>query len=126
MVARLRRHLDANGFDDVALAVGEVMRPSRTPLDDPFVATVVDAAREASGEEPVVWPALGGSIPQHAFVDGLGVPCVWSAYANWDEGNHAPDENLRLELFVQAVKISAAVLARLRDLPRATAEESRA
>ena len=121
MIDILRRHLATHRFDDVTLDVHEVMKPSRTPLANAYVDTVVDALRAASGEEPVLWPSLGGSIPQYAFVEGLGVPCVWSAYANWDEGNHAPDENMRVDLFIQAIKMSASVFTRLRDMPRPAA-----
>ena len=124
MVERLRAHLARHGFDDVTLELHEAMQPSRTPMDNPYVAPVVDAVRDASGEEPVVWPSLGGSIPQYAFVEGLGVPCIWSAYANWDEGNHAPDENMQLDLFLQAIRISASVFARLRDMERPAAPAS--
>ncbi|MFO0997296.1 MAG: M20/M25/M40 family metallo-hydrolase [Alphaproteobacteria bacterium] len=105
----VRRHLDRHGFTDITLAVHDSMKPSRTPSSSNFIAPIVEAAREASGEDPVVLPALGGSIPQYAFVDALGIPCIWSAYANWDEQNHAPNENMVLDLFIQSIKISANV-----------------
>jgi hypothetical protein len=85
------------------------MKPSRTNSANNFLRPIVDACREASGQEPVVLPALGGSIPQYAFVEALGVPCIWSAYANWDEHNHAPDENMVIDLYIQAIKMSANV-----------------
>ncbi len=105
----VRRHLDRHGFADIALDVHDSMKPSRTSPSNNFIAPIVEAARAAAGEDPVVLPALGGSIPQYAFVDALGVPCIWSAYANWDEQNHAPDENMVLDLFIQSIKISANV-----------------
>ena len=109
IMAQVRRHLDARGFRDVEIVVHDTMKPSRTSSGNNFVAPIVAAVREAAGQEPVVLPALGGSIPQYAFVEGLGVPCIWSAYANWDEHNHAPDENMVVELFIQAIKMSANV-----------------
>jgi acetylornithine deacetylase/succinyl-diaminopimelate desuccinylase-like protein len=115
MVALVRRHLDKQGFGDVKIEVHDAMKPSRTNLENRYADTIVGAVREASGEEPVVWPSLGGSIPQYAFVEGLGTPCIWSAYANWDEANHAPNENVHIHLFIQAVKMSANVFNRLRE-----------
>jgi acetylornithine deacetylase/succinyl-diaminopimelate desuccinylase-like protein len=105
----LRAHLDQHGFSDILVETLNAMKPSRTPLDHPYVPLVIDAVRTATGEEPVVYPALGGSIPQYAFVEALDLPCIWSAYANWDANGHAPDENMDLDCFIQAIKISASV-----------------
>jgi acetylornithine deacetylase/succinyl-diaminopimelate desuccinylase-like protein len=109
IVACVRHHLEKHGFGDVELTVHDVMKPSRTPSSSNFIGPIADAARQASGQEPVILPALGGSIPQYAFVEGLGVPCIWSAYANWDEQNHAPNENMVIDLFIQSIKMSANV-----------------
>lgn len=109
IIACVRRHLAKHGFDDVEMTVHDVMKPSRTPSSNNFIGPIVEAARQAAGQEPVILPALGGSIPQYAFVEGLGVPCIWSAYANWDEQNHAPNENMVIELFIQSIKMSANV-----------------
>ncbi|MGE0272316.1 MAG: M20/M25/M40 family metallo-hydrolase [Alphaproteobacteria bacterium] len=109
IVACVRRHLKKHGFTDVEMTVHDVMKPSRTPSSSNFIGPIADAARQASGQEPVILPALGGSIPQYAFVEGLGVPCIWSAYANWDEQNHAPNENMVIDLFIQSIKMSANV-----------------
>ena len=56
---------------------------------------------------------MGGSLPQYIFADEIGVPYIWSAYANWDQQNHGPNENMDLGCFLQAIKISATVLHRL-------------
>ena len=109
MAERLRAHLARHGFDDVELEVQDAMKPARTPATNPFVARITGAMAEAAGVEPIILLALGGSIPQYAFVEALGTPCVWSAYANWDEDNHAPNENMDVELFVQSIKMSANV-----------------
>jgi acetylornithine deacetylase/succinyl-diaminopimelate desuccinylase-like protein len=109
IMALVRKHLDRHGYKDVELIVHDTMKPSRTSSANNFVGPIVDAVRQASREEPIVLPALGGSIPQYAFVEGLDVPCIWSAYANWDEHNHAPNENVVIDLFIQSIKLSANV-----------------
>jgi acetylornithine deacetylase/succinyl-diaminopimelate desuccinylase-like protein len=109
MMSFVRAHLKRHGFDDVEVVAYDFMKPSRTNSANNFLRPIVEACREASGQEPVVLPALGGSIPQYAFVEALGVPCIWSAYANWDEHNHAPDENMVIDLYIQAIKMSANV-----------------
>ena len=113
MTALVRRHLDRHGFTDIALHVHDTMKPARTPISNRYVPIIVDSVRAAAREEPVVLLSLGGSIPQYALVEALGTPCIWSAYANWDEDNHAPNENMALDLFIQSIKMSASVFHRL-------------
>ena len=41
-------------------------------------------------------PALGGSLPDYVFTKTLGLPAFGVPYANADESNHAPNENLEI------------------------------
>jgi hypothetical protein len=43
----------------------------------------------------------------------FGVPSFQTPYANHDEANHAPNENLEVERFVKGIKTGAALLAYL-------------
>jgi hypothetical protein len=46
--------------------------------------------------------------------EGLGaVPAFVTPYANADEANHAPNENLEVERFYKGIKSGVAVLAEL-------------
>ncbi|MBA2447131.1 MAG: M20/M25/M40 family metallo-hydrolase, partial [Chloroflexi bacterium] len=75
------------------------MEPSRTPVGDPYVQVVARAVERAIGERPLLYPASGGSLPDYAFTRDLGLPLVKVPYANPDEANHAPNENLELARF---------------------------
>ena len=86
-----------------------VFQPSKTPADHPFVQKVA-AAIEAYGETPVIYPNLGGSVPDDIFTRELGIPSIWLPFANADTNSHAPDENLRLDLFHRSAEIAAAVI----------------
>jgi acetylornithine deacetylase/succinyl-diaminopimelate desuccinylase-like protein len=87
------------------------MDPSKTPLDSPFATPIRDAIREAQGVEPLLVPALGGSLPDYVWTKILGVPAFVTPYANHDETNHAPNENLEVERFIAGIKTGAALLA---------------
>ena len=66
---------------------------------EPLRQAVVDA----QGVEPLLYPSAGGSLPDYVFTKILGMPtpsCV--PYANADEANHAPNENLKLDAFSTA------------------------
>ena len=113
VVEQLRRHLDARGFGDVALAAGAGTRPAVVNPDDPFVGLVVDAARDVYGSPVVVQPLAGGSGPLEPFISELGIPVVDGvglAYPGCRA--HAPDEHLRLEQWDLATRHMTRVLER--------------
>jgi acetylornithine deacetylase/succinyl-diaminopimelate desuccinylase-like protein len=89
------------------------MLPSKTPLDHPFAAAVVEAARLGHGVEPLRFPALGGSLPDYVWTKILGLPAFGTPYANADEANHAPNENLTLDCFHKGIRTGAALLSAL-------------
>jgi len=89
------------------------MDPSKTPLDSPYAEPLRQAIVTAQGEEPLMIPAMGGSLPDYVFTKILGVPAFTVPYANADESNHAPNENLELERFIRGIKTGAAMLTYL-------------
>jgi len=89
------------------------MDPSKTPLDSPFAEPIRRGIAEAQGEEPLIVPALGGSLPDYVFTKILGVPAFGVPYANPDEANHAPNENLEVERFFAGIRTGAAILTHL-------------
>ena len=44
---------------------------------------------------------VGGSGPNHAFLDILGVPVATAGLGYPDTRAHAPDENIRIDLYLQ-------------------------
>ncbi len=89
------------------------MEPSRTPLDSPYAEPIRRGIVAAQGEEPLLVPSLGGSLPDYVWTKLLGLPAFGVPYANPDEANHAPNENLELERFFSGIKTGAAMLAYL-------------
>jgi acetylornithine deacetylase/succinyl-diaminopimelate desuccinylase-like protein len=89
------------------------MEPSKTPLESPFTEPLRRAFVEAQGEEPLLVPAMGGSLPDYVWTKILGVHSFGTPYANHDEANHAPNENMEVERFIKGIKTGAAVLANL-------------
>lgn len=89
------------------------MDPSKTPLDSPYSRPLQAAVARAQGVEPLLVPALGGSLPEYVFTQTLGLPAFGVPYANADEANHAPNENLEVERFMAGIKTGAALLSYL-------------
>jgi acetylornithine deacetylase/succinyl-diaminopimelate desuccinylase-like protein len=93
----------------VEVTFGAAMEPSRTLPETPYTAAVLRGWTAGQGEEPLLMPALGGSLPIAGFGEVLGIPCYGVPLANVDERNHAPDENMELDRFMRGISACAAV-----------------
>lgn len=89
------------------------MQPSKTPISSPYTEKLVRAFVAAQGDEPLLIPAGFGSLPGYVFTKILGIPAFVTPYANPDEANHAPNENLTLDCFHSGIRTGAAVLHEL-------------
>jgi len=83
----------------------------RTPMDLPIVQPVIEAANSAAGEDVILMPTLGGSLPLYLFVDVMRKPVVIVPIANHDDNQHAPDENLRVANLWYGIDLFAALFA---------------
>jgi acetylornithine deacetylase/succinyl-diaminopimelate desuccinylase-like protein len=110
IAAKLRAHLDAYGFDDLRIDFLGGENPGRTDPDDPFIALVLDAARDVYDLPPLVWPMIGGSGPNHAFIHHLHVPIASVGGGYPGARAHAPDEHIRIADFVRGIRHMARVL----------------
>jgi acetylornithine deacetylase/succinyl-diaminopimelate desuccinylase-like protein len=110
--AGLQAHV-ARHAPEVELIWQGAMDPSKTPMDSPYALPLAAAITQAQGEPPLLLPAMGGSLPEYVWTKTLGVHAFVVPYANADEANHAPNENLELERFFGGIRTGAAMLAHL-------------
>ena len=89
------------------------MLPSRTAVDSAYAEPVRRAIVSARGVEPLLYPSMGGSLPNYVFTKTLGLPTFGVPYANADQANHAPNENLEIVRFIDGIRTGAALLAEL-------------
>jgi acetylornithine deacetylase/succinyl-diaminopimelate desuccinylase-like protein len=89
------------------------MWPARTPLSSPYVRKIAKAVEDAHGAKPLIYPCAGGSLPTYVFTEVLDLPVISVPYANADESNHAPNENLTIENFVKGIKTCCSVFDRI-------------
>ena len=90
--------------------------PSKTSPELPVSQAAVASMEEAYGVPPVVMPLLGATAPNYLFTDTLGLPAIWATYANYDEDNHAPNENLTLRAFRDGIVASAVLFQRMAEV----------
>jgi len=95
-------------FPKIAMVtVGSGYNAERTPLDDPLAKSVAVAAKPFGA---VVLPSTGGSLPLFVFRETLGAPTVTVSLANYDNNQHAEDENLRLGNLWRAIDVAVAIM----------------
>jgi acetylornithine deacetylase/succinyl-diaminopimelate desuccinylase-like protein len=94
----LRRHLDAHGFQEVAIAPAKRGFFTATRLDPshPWVQRIAASVAETTGKKPAILPNAGGSIPNESFSETLGLPTIWLPHSYPGCSQHAPDEHLLL------------------------------
>jgi acetylornithine deacetylase/succinyl-diaminopimelate desuccinylase-like protein len=110
--AKVEAHVRAHA-PGVAVVRQGSMEPSKTPLDSPYAGPIRRGIVAAQGAEPLLVPALGGSLPDYVFTKLLGIPAFNVPYANADEANHAPNENLEVERFYAGIKTGVGMVAEL-------------
>jgi acetylornithine deacetylase/succinyl-diaminopimelate desuccinylase-like protein len=104
IVKLLRSHLDAQGFEDVKVNFIGGEAPARTDPDDAFVKLVVDTALDIYGMPMQIVPMIGGSGPNYVFREYLNVPIVTTGTGYPGAQAHAPNENVRLDLYLKAAR----------------------
>jgi len=87
-------------------------RASRTRMDLPASKALVRVMQEATSNQTVVAPLLGGSVPMYIFED-LGLPWIGVPIVNYDNHQHSSDENLRLGNLWQGIETYAVLLSDL-------------
>lgn len=89
------------------------VKPSRTPMNLEIVQKIIESVEYSHDKTPVVLPALGGTGPMYVFTDILDIPSVTVPYANVDEDNHSPNENMGLKEYYDGIRTSCAAILNL-------------
>ncbi|MBE9640501.1 M20 family metallopeptidase [Salipiger mangrovisoli] len=105
IVPALRRHLDAQGFTQVEIAVAErgSFPATRLDPDHPWVRFASASLERSTGETPHLLPNLGGSLPNDCFSEVLGLPTIWVPHSYAGCSQHAPNEHILKPLSRQAL-----------------------
>ena len=82
----------------------------RTPMDLPVSLAVVEAVQSTSTQPVVRMPTLGGSLPLSLIRETLGAPTITVPVANYDNNQHAENENIRLQNLWDGIETYAALM----------------
>jgi acetylornithine deacetylase/succinyl-diaminopimelate desuccinylase-like protein len=87
--------------------------PQRTDIDAPVSRAFVQAVRAAAGTSLVVMPTLGGSTPAFMFEQQFKKPVIGLPIANFDNNQHAANENIRIDYLFNGIASYTAVFTNL-------------
>jgi len=104
VLKQLREHLDAHGFEDIQIEYMGGDTPARTAPDDSFVKLAVETAEEVYQKPVQIEPMSGGSGPSSIFIEHLNLPVISAGVAHPGAQMHAPNENMRLDLYLLGAK----------------------
>lgn len=107
---KLRAHLDAHGFSDVQITDLGGDPPARTDPDEPFIQLVAKTSEEIYETPMQLVPMIGGSGPSHPFVHDLGLPVATAGLGYPDTRAHAPNENIRVDLYLKHARHMARII----------------
>jgi acetylornithine deacetylase/succinyl-diaminopimelate desuccinylase-like protein len=107
IVPALRRHLDRNGFGMIEITPVRKAAMNATRLDpeSPLMLWAKDSVTQSFGRAPNVLPNLGGSLPNDAFTDILGMPTIWVPHSYASCSQHAANEHMLAPLARQGLQI---------------------
>jgi len=110
---KFKIHMEKHGFRDLELMLLTAYNPAKTPIDHPMSNAVIAGVQKVFQADPIIYPVTGGSNPTSIITDFLGIPIIKVPYGSHDESNHAPNENLVIDLFIKGIKTSATVFYEL-------------
>jgi len=82
----------------------------RTRMDLPISKAVIDAVQSTSTDKIVLLPTSGGSLPLSIITERLKTVTITVPIANYDNNQHAENENIKLQNFWDGIEIWAAIM----------------
>ncbi|MGA0617605.1 M20 family metallopeptidase [Paracoccus sp. KR1-242] len=94
VVPKIRDRLADRGFCDVSVRLVRGGPATRLDPADPWVAWAAASVADVLGRPAAINPNIGGTVPNDAFADILGLPTIWVPHSYPGCKQHGPDEHL--------------------------------
>ena len=82
----------------------------RTRMDLPISKSVIEAVQSTSTDKIVLLPTSGGSLPLSIITERLKTVTITVPIANYDNNQHAENENIRLQNLWNGIETWAAIM----------------
>jgi acetylornithine deacetylase/succinyl-diaminopimelate desuccinylase-like protein len=104
---RIRDHLVAHGFTGIDVSVEDGNAATRLSPEHPWVRWAAASLEATTGKAPAILPNLGGTLPNDAFSELLGLPTIWVPHSYPGCSQHAADEHLLGPVAREGLRIMA-------------------
>ncbi|GAB3701997.1 M20/M25/M40 family metallo-hydrolase [Spirosoma flavus] len=125
-IGRVRDHIQGQGFQIIdhdptdaerqqypkliKITQGHGYNAQRTPLDLPVAQSVIKAVQATTDEPIVISPSSGGSLPLYLFESVLKANVVSVPVVNYDNNQHAENENVKVQYLWEGMEIMASIM----------------
>lgn len=106
----VREHLDRRGFTDIEVVRLSGEPPFRANPECLFAQTVIKCVEPVYGMKPEVFISSSGTTAMYQFCHDAGLDAVMFGAGNEASNIHAPNENIILEDYINAIKMAATVM----------------
>ena len=111
----LREHLDVRGFKDIEISELGNAPLAKSSATSAIACAVIGSAAEVYGVSPLVYPMDPSSGPVGAVCGASSPPTPVASFGISYAGSnpHGPDENIRVDDFLQSIKFIGRVIHKL-------------
>lgn len=88
----------------------DAINAQRTSMDLPIVQKVIAAVKSSSNGQVVLQPTMGGSLPLYVFEKYLGARTITVPIANYDNNQHAENENIRIGNLFEGIETMGSLM----------------
>jgi acetylornithine deacetylase/succinyl-diaminopimelate desuccinylase-like protein len=99
----VQQHLEKHGFHDIQVTSVNGQKAYRSDFSHPFIAHVMETAKEVYQKEGVLAPNSAGTGPMFEFGEKLQLPIVSTGVGWVGSKAHAPNESIRLQDFEDGI-----------------------
>jgi acetylornithine deacetylase/succinyl-diaminopimelate desuccinylase-like protein len=107
LAVHVRLHLAQRGWPMIEVSVVQAVAATRLSPDDPWVEFAVASLERTTGKHVAILPNLGGTLPNDAFAEILGLPTIWIPHSYPGCSQHAPNEHLLAPLAREGLQMMA-------------------
>ncbi|SEI90233.1 Acetylornithine deacetylase/Succinyl-diaminopimelate desuccinylase [Bhargavaea ginsengi] len=106
----LREHLDQHGFEDITIHEWSSEVAARSKPEETLVQAMTSVTEKVSGKAPNIVPNTPGTGPMHVLCQALGIPSASFGVGNATSNNHAPNENIGIDDYIDGIKMAAMLI----------------
>ncbi|GGA33353.1 M20/M25/M40 family metallo-hydrolase [Psychrobacillus lasiicapitis] len=111
----LRTYLNVNGYEDIGIRVFGAEEAARTNPSEKIAEAVIETISTYSELPPNIVPNTPGTGPMYDLCQRYGIPSVSFGVGHFASYTHAPNENIRIEDFIENIKLIAALVFKFEE-----------